>query len=143
MTMRLKRTQQAKSLVTIMLVIAITSLVLSIAIEKIIKLNIAQNEANASATLKLIVTALENYAKVNQGVFPKSLSLLSETNPPYLNKDYLQQSPIKGYIYVCSRLDPAGYSCSAAPAKCGLSGRNTYTITTGGALIAEDCNKKE
>jgi len=143
MRIDIQRNKQAKSLVTTMIVIALASLILRFAIEKIMQINIAQNESNASSGLKLIVTALENYAQANQGVFPENLSLLTQASPPYLNKDYSLQTVIKGYIYSCSRLDSTGYSCSALPAKCGLSGRSAYTITTGGALIGEDCRKQE
>ena len=79
----------AKSFVTIMIVIAVSALLLRITVEKLIKINIAQNESNASLTLKLISAALENYAKDNQGIFPAEISVLTKTSPPYLDKDYV------------------------------------------------------
>jgi type II secretory pathway pseudopilin PulG len=134
---------EARSFVTLMIVIAIFSLILRIAIEKIIKINISQNESDASSTLKLISTALENYAKDNQGIFPSNLSILIQTNPPYLDKDYIASSSVKGYNYICSRLESSGYSCSASPVKCKLTGEMLYTITTGNLLVSEECSKKE
>ncbi len=132
------------SFITLMIAIAIFSLLLRIAIEKIIKINIAQNESNASETLKLISTALENYAANNQGGFPLSISVLTQTTPAkYLDKNYINESPLKGYSYSCSRLEASGYSCSAVPLKCGLSGRMVYAITTGGSLAADACEKEE
>lgn len=134
---------RARSFVTIMIVIAVSALLLRISIERIIKMNISQNESNASATLKLISTALENYAKDNLGVFPSSLSVLTQTNPPYLDKDYIDESPIKGYNYTCPRLEPSGYSCSARPVRCNITGKVIYTVTTGRSFASEECSKKE
>jgi type II secretory pathway pseudopilin PulG len=107
--------KSGRSFVTIMIVVALSALFLRIAIEKIIKFSIAQNESTASLTLKLISTALENYAKDNRGVYPPQVSTLTRTSPAYLDKDYIAQSPFKGYHYSCSRLDASGYSCSALP----------------------------
>ena len=134
---------KGRSLVTIMMVIALLSLFLRIAVERIIKINIEQNDSNAQVTLKLVSAALENYSKDNHGVFPVSLSLLTKTNPAYLEKDYIASSPIKGYNYVCSRIDPAGYNCSASPVKCNITGKIIYTITTGGLFVRERCSRKE
>lgn len=127
----------------IMIITAVSALLLRIAVKEIIKLNIAQNESYASSTLKLISTALENYAKHNQGIYPVSLSVLTQTTPPYLDKDYITLSPLKGYDFECSRLEPSGYSCTAVPLKCKLHGNMTYNIITGGTLISEECSKKE
>lgn len=131
------------SFITLMIIIAVLSLLSRIAIEAIIKITIAQNESDAATTLKLISTALENYAKDNHGVFPPTLSVLTKSNPSYLDKDYIALSPLKGYNYSCTRLESSGYSCSAQPAKCGLTGKIIYSITTGGSMVAEDCQKKE
>lgn len=126
-----------------MIIIAVVGLLLKIAIEQIIKVNIEQNESNAQATLKLISTALENYAKDNKGIFPARIPVLTQPTPPYLDKDYTLESPIKGYNYNCARLEPSGYSCYAAPTRCRLTGNMAYTITSGGLLVSEECNKKE
>jgi len=133
----------ARSFVLIMVVIAFTALFLRFAIERIIKTNIIQNESGAVATLKLVSTALENYAKDKKGIFPGSISFLVETEPAYLEKDYTDDSPVKGYLYECPRLEPEGYSCSATPVKCNFTGKMVYTVTTGGVFISEECAKKE
>jgi len=133
----------AKSFVTIMIVIAVSALLLRITVEKLIKINIAQNESNASLTLKLISAALENYAKDNQGIFPAEISVLTKTSPPYLDKDYVAQSPFRGYSFSCSRLEASGYSCSATPVKCRLSGNLMHSVSTGGLLISEECSRKD
>jgi Tfp pilus assembly protein PilE len=134
---------KGKSFVTIMIVVAVSGLLLRITIEKIIKINIEQNESNAQATLKLISAALENYGKDNHGAFPTSLSALTKTNPAYLDRDYLTMSPLKGYNYNCTRLELSGYNCSASPTRCKITGKMIYTVTTGGSFISEECSRKE
>lgn len=128
---------------TIMIIIAFSALILRVAIERIISINIALNESYASEALKLVSAALENYAKDHLGAFPASISILTQDRPAYLDKDYISESPLKGYEYSCLRIDASSYSCSASPVKCNLTGKMNYTITTGGLLISEDCSKKE
>ncbi|MFH0762371.1 MAG: type II secretion system protein [Candidatus Omnitrophota bacterium] len=134
---------KAKSFVTIMVVIAISALLLRIAIDKVMKLTLAQNESGAAASLKLISTALQNYASDHNGFFPANFSELIQAVPAYLDKDYLNFSPIKGYQYVCPRLEGDGYTCRALPVKCGLTGSLIYTVTTGGLMVSEECKIKE
>lgn len=134
---------KGRSFVTIMIIIAVCALLLRIVVERIIKINIAQNESGALITLKLISTALENYAKDNHGIFPSSLSILAQTTPVYLDKDYISESPIRGYNYTCSKLEPSSYSCGAIPVKCKITGKMIYTIATGHSITSEECSKKE
>lgn len=132
-----------KSFITIMIVTAICALILRIVIKQIIRGNISQNESNAYATLKLVSAALENYAKDNKELYPSSVSVLTKTQPPYLDKEYIPPSSLKGYVFNCSRIEESGYNCYASPIKCNLTGQTTYTIITGGSLISEECSKKE
>jgi Tfp pilus assembly protein PilE len=131
------------SFLAIMIIIAFCALLLRFAIDRIIKFNITQNEATAQATLKLISTALENYARDHLGAFPTNFSVLTQSNPPYIDKNYIAASAVKGYYYSCLRLEPSGYNCTASAAKCGLTGRMSYTISTDGLLLSEECDKKE
>lgn len=137
------RNIKAKSFVVIMIVIALFALALRMIISEIINVTSAQNESSAQSTLKLISTALENYAKNNQGAYPLKISVLTQSQPVYLDRDYIKQSPIKGYHYNCSRLDASGYSCYAVPVRCKLTGKVNFSVTTGSLLISEDCAAKE
>lgn len=137
------KNNNGKNFVLLMLVIALASLFLRVAIKQTIKANIQQNERGVSAILKTIATALENYAKDNSGAFPVSFSALLQSKPVYLDRNYLGHSPVKGYNFFCSRLDPSGYACSAAPTRCDITGSTVFSITTGGLLVSERCDKKE
>lgn len=127
----------------IMVIIAVSALALRIAIEALVRISIAQNESNAQATLKLISAALEDYAKDHLGTYPASLSDLTKNNPPYLDKVYITKPSVKGYDCEWSKLEASGYSCSATPIRCKLTGKMIYTLTTGGVFVLEDCSKKE
>lgn len=137
------RTNKGLSFVAIMIIIAISALLLRVIVERIIKINITQDESNALATLKLISTALENYAKDNKGAFPSEFSALINAKPAYLDQDYIGKPSIKGYAFDCQSLTPTGYFCQAIPIKCMLTGNTIYTVTTGNLLVSEQCNKKE
>jgi len=131
------------SFITLMIIIALCALVLRFAIEQIVRSNITRNESNALPVLRLIAASLENYARDNHGAYPTSLALLTQAQPAYLDKDYTSQPPFKGYIFGCSRLEVDGYACSASTVQCNVTGKKEYTISTGGLLVIEDCNKKE
>ncbi len=112
-----------------------------ITIDSLIKKNISYNESKVQETLKRISTALENYARDYLGIFPANLSDLVQAQPPYLDRDYVAQSPIEGYIYSYSRLAPSDYSCSAVPVKVGSTGtmgNRSFHITTGGIMESVD-----
>ncbi len=134
---------RARSFVTVMIVIAVSALLLRTTIEQVIKISMAQNESSALTNLKLISTALENYAKDHKGAYPASLSVLVNISPRYLDQNYINESPVKGYNYSCQRLEPSSYSCSAIPAMCKLTGRMSYTVVSAGSLVFEECSKKE
>lgn len=135
--------KKAKSFVAIMVAIALLALFLRIAIERVIDITASSNESQASQTLKLISAALENYAKDHMGLYPSNIFELIQSKPAYLDKNYLDISPYKGYIYDCSRIEEVGYSCSASPSKCGLTGKASFSVATGGVFVSEQCQGKD
>lgn len=137
------KNKKGKSFIAIMVIIAISAVLLRFIAVRIIEINTAQNKSSAQSTIKLIATALENYAKDNKGTYPPNIQELTKTKPPYLDKDYITLSPVKGYSYSCWRLEPSGYNCSAAPTICKVTGDIVFNISTGGLLVSEDCDKKE
>jgi Tfp pilus assembly protein PilE len=134
--------QKARSFVTIMIVVALSALLLRLAIHKIIAYNIQQNQSLAQVNLKLFSTAMENYAKDNKNVYPVSVDLLIKHNPVYLERDYLAATSVRGYEYDCQRLDATGYNCTASPVNCQLSGKMIYSVSTGGLIMTQGCDKK-
>lgn len=135
--------KKGKSFVTIIVAFALLVLILRLVTEKALILISARNEATAQANLKALAVALDSYANDNQGVYPNSISVLTRSNPLYLDKDYIAESPMKGYTYSCIRLEASGYNCYAFPLRCKLTGNLAFTVTTKGILISEDCTTKE
>lgn len=131
-----------RSFVTIMIVVALSALLLRLAIHKLIIYNIEQNQLLAQVNLKLLSTALENYALDNKNQYPERIDALTKKKPPYLERNYLAVPSVHGYEYDCPRLDPGGYNCSATPLDCKFSGKMVYSVSTGGLVIAESCDKK-
>ena len=131
----------ARSFVTIMVVVALSALLLRLGIHRIIIYQIQQNQLLAQVNLKLFSTAMENYAKDNKNTYPVSMDLLTKNSPVYLEKDYLAETSLRGYEYDCQRLDVGGYSCTASPVNCQFSGKMQYTVSTGGLIMAQNCDK--
>lgn len=138
----MRKNQKARSFVTIMIVIALSALLLRLGLHKLIIFNIEQNQLIAQGNLKLLSAALENFARSNKGEYPSQVSQLTKSDPAYLERNYIMDSPIKGYEYDCQRVDPKGYNCQALPVNCKLTGRNIYTVSTGGLIITENCDKE-
>jgi len=133
---------KARSFVTIMVVVALCALLLRLGLYRIIIYQIQQNQLAAQINLKLFSTAMENYAKDNNNLYPLSVDSLTKHTPVYLEKDYLAAASLAGYEYDCPRLDAGGYSCSAAPVNCKFTGKMIYSVSTGGLIMAESCDKK-
>lgn len=130
----------AFTLVEIMVTVSIVALLAVIAIPQLLRARMVANESNAKATLKTISTALETYAAESAQGYPTDISVLATIKPPYLNQNYIADSPIQGYNYTCDSLGVSSYICSAEPQSCGWTGSKIYTITTGGVFAEADCN---
>ena len=137
------RGNRGLSFVTVMIIIALVALFLRFSIELLMSWSISQDEDNAEETLKLISTAIENYAEDHLGMYPGNLSALCESEPPYIAKAYAHPGTAKGYVFNCSVLDAGGYSCSAVPSRCRLTGKRIFRVTTGGSMTVEPCSQKE
>ncbi len=133
--------RKARSFVTIMVVVALSALLLRMVVHRIVIYNIVQNQSLAQVNLKLFSTAMENYAKDNKNVYPTNIDLLTKSDPPYLERDYLAANAVRGYEYDCQRLDATGYNCTASPVNCQLTGKTVYAVSTGGLIMAQSCEK--
>jgi len=120
------------TLVEVMVVVAIISLLASIAIPNLLRARISANDAVAKATLRAISSAAEMYATTNSGNYPGDIASMTNVTPPYLNKNYCSQT-ISGYTYTCA-FGTSAYSVTATPSAIRTSGTTTFTITTGGIL---------
>jgi len=133
--------RKARSFVTIMVIVALSALLLRLMTHQIIVYRLQQNQALAQVNLKLLSTAIENYAKDNKSIYPANMDLLTNHNPVYLERDFLAESSVRGYEYDCQRLEATGYTCTATPVGCKFTGKLIYTVSTGGLVMSESCDK--
>jgi len=102
----------------------------AIAIPNLLRSKNQAQEAAAQANLKLIASALENYAAINSA-YPTVTTALMGVTPPYLSQDYFTGS-LNGYTYTHS-FGGYSYLISAYPANTP-STLGSFSITTGGIL---------
>ena len=131
--MRTRKMEQGFTLVEIMIVVAIIALLAAIAIPNLLRARMTSNDALAKATLRAISTAAESYSSANNGNYPGDMNSLTTPVPPYLNTNYVANSPIAGYNYAAT-MSTAGYTVTATPVLAGSTGTTVMTITTGGVL---------
>ena len=137
----MKLANKGFTLIEVLISAAIIVTIASIAIPQVIRTKMTANESLARSTLKTISTALESYAGYSQqGTYPAAIADLVTPNPPFLSRNYIADSPIRGYNYTCDTLGAGGYDCSAAPEVCNQTGSKTYTVTTGCIFTEADCS---
>lgn len=127
------------TLVEVMIVVALIAALAVLAIPNIIRSRVIANESAARATLKTMAVALETHASDSGTGYTDDFLVLITGNTPYLNKDYIADSPINGYNFDCETLGATGYSCSATPQLCNQTGSLVYTVTTGAVFSEADC----
>ena len=118
----------------------LSELLLTLAIPSLLRARMTANESSTRAALKTIAAALETHASDTGVGYPTNISALLEGDPPYINRNYIAESPIEGYNYGCDFLEVGGYSCSATPVSCNQTGSKIYTITTGALFSEKECN---
>lgn len=130
--------KKAFTLVEMMIVVAIIAILAMIAIPNIIRLKLNANETNALAVLKTLSSAFESYTVANDGEYPTDISLLINSNPPYLNEDYTNGQPRRGYVFTAVSMQRLGYCFTATPLSKGITGNKIYSIRTGSINGCDD-----
>jgi len=91
---------------------------------------IESNDELAKSTIFSLSVAAETFATGNNGNYPEFIEDLTEDEEPYLSKRYCGEE-ISGYKYVCE-FSKESYKFVAIPIEVGVTGTETFTITTGG-----------
>lgn len=147
--MKLKN-KKGFTLVEIMIVVAIIGLLVAIAIPNLLRARVSANEAAAKASIRTIVTAIENFrADQNPPSYPASLAALAATTPAYL-EPILATGTKQGYTFVYFAaatvnvnilgtnyaVVPA-YSVGATPVASGTTGNSTFYTNSTGIIYAD------
>ena len=120
------------TLVEIMIIVAIISVLATIAMLNLSKAKISANEAAASSAMKNFASALEQYSMIN-GNYPTDLDQLIDASPPYYSENIFDGSVRNGYIFSIAGGAPSGgtYALTASPSACDSSGSKIFYINTG------------
>ena len=93
---------------------------------------ISNNDARAQSVLKTLCKASEIYILAHSGNFPQSINDLLNAKPPLINQNYCG-STVEGFTFSCE-MSTSEYKFTATPLELGVSGSDTFIITTGGVL---------
>jgi prepilin-type N-terminal cleavage/methylation domain-containing protein len=132
------RSNQAFTLVEILIVAGIIALISVIAIPSLISVKITANEAAAKSNLRSLANAAE-IASVSLGHYPVTLGQLQGfiiSAPIYCADMAGTQTALQGYNYSCT-MDITGYTLTASPVALGVTGNATYTAITGGLITPQ------
>ncbi len=127
------------TLVEIMVVMAIVSLLVSIAIVEGVQFRKQANESNCMANLKAIASGFEVYSARHSGLYAPvdELSLQFLIDDGCLFQDLVSMNQVGNFRYVIASVNAAGYDIRALAINPALADHN-YQIITGGILKRSD-----
>lgn len=129
------KTRGGFTLVEILVTVGIIALVSALVLlPNVLRSRLNANDSIAQANLKNISTALESYMIVNSQ-YPADTDLLLADAPPYLQTDFFDGQPHRGFTYTADMLTDYTYTITAAPVSAS-QGTHSFTMTTGGVLNA-------
>jgi len=132
------------TLVEIMTVMAIVSLIVTVAIVEGIQFRKQANESNCQANLKTIAAGFEIFAAKQGGVY----ALQDESNLQFLvdagclYQDLVSIGRIGNFHYVVGSIGPAGYDIRAMAINPALAYHN-YQVIIGGILRRSDTSQPQ
>jgi len=131
--------KRAFTLVEIMVVMAIVSLLVSVAIVEGVKFRKQANESNCMANLKAIASGFEIYAARHGGIyaFTEEASLQFLIDDGCLFEDLTRLHQSGNFHYIVNSVNQAGYDIRAISINPALSDHN-YQVLTGGILKRSD-----
>lgn len=127
------------TLIEIMVVMAIVSLLVSVAIVEGVQLKKQANESNCMANLKAIAAGFEVYAARHAGSYApdEEANLQFLIDDSCLFQDLIGMSQIGNFRYVVNLINPAGYDIRGLSVNPALADHN-YQISSGGVLKRSD-----
>jgi prepilin-type N-terminal cleavage/methylation domain-containing protein len=135
----MKNNKTGFTLVEIMLVMAIVSLLATVAIVEGVQLKKQANEANAQANLKAIASGFEIYAARHGGTYApgEQAGLQFLVDADCLYQDLVGLGQVGNFRYIVGSAGAAGYDIRAMAINPALAAHN-YQIVTGDILKRSD-----
>jgi prepilin-type N-terminal cleavage/methylation domain-containing protein len=140
----MKKHKFAFSLVEVMMVMAIVTLLVSMAVVEGVKFRKQANESNCQANLKTIASAFEVYAAGHGGQYAPAIedNLQFLVEGKYLAQDLVTTGMMGNFNYVVGSISPSGYELRAMARNMALADHN-YQVTTGAQLKRSDTSAPE
>lgn len=131
--------RQGFTLVEIMVVMAIVSLLVSVAVVEGVQFRKQANESNCAANLKAIASGFEVYSARHSGTYAPAdgTNLQFLIDDGCLFQDLIAVDQIGNFRYVIGSVNPAGYDVRGLAVNPALADHN-YQIITGGILKRSD-----
>jgi type II secretory pathway pseudopilin PulG len=125
------------TLVEILVVVAIITIIILLAVPNILRSRIDSNEFAALANLRSLFNALQMYYANNQSGYPQELSALvsSDSGPSYISQKLAEGSK-SGYLFEYTYVDKNTFYINANPESSKTGRRYFYIDETG--IIKED-----
>ncbi len=117
--------------------VAVTSVLATLAIPNALRARINASEARAISSLRRISTACEGYRTSRTSpTYPNLLTDLSDAIPPYIDT-VLSSGTKQGYTFVYEPNLPYQYSCTASPVNPGSTGVRTFVVDETGVITSD------
>ncbi len=123
----------------IMIVVSIIGILVALTIPNLLRARHNTNETAATACLRTISTACENYrAAQSPPSYPAGLNTLATSNPPYIDTFLAgatsPSSSRQGYYYTYTVLSSDQYTCLATPKTSGITGTRIFYVDETGVI---------
>ena len=128
-----KKVKKGFSLVEIMIVVAIIVILALISIPNLLRARITAKETLAKSSLRSISTAMIAYKISNSTYLGVTLSVLSNTTPPYIDS-MLGSGKKEGYDFTLTPVSADTYVCVATPESQGISGVCSFCVSEDGVI---------
>jgi len=123
------------TLVEILIVVAIISIIATIAIPNLLRAKIQANEASAIASMKTISAACESYFSTYSS-FPSNLNALGSDNPPFIDAT-LASGQKQGYNIILTG-STYTFTAQATPIAYRSSGKRSFYVDEQGDIRYTD-----
>jgi type IV pilus assembly protein PilA len=133
----MRKNKRGFSLVEILIVVAIISILVSVALPALLRSRINANESASKANLQAFATAMESYRTAQTTpAYALDINALTTSSPPYLDSTWGTGTTAtkSGYNFTYVRTDGSRYVGIAEPSSATITGNNSFCVDETGVL---------